>query len=267
MHDGLCARHQHGAIRLTHRNLDVHRGRIEHLQERTARPQLIALLRVPQGVVPPYVRERHHTADWRFHQQLLGVSLLARDGNLLAVALQLQNAKFGLLRKIVGLVGPFQTRDVLPRIGDLYLVSLLFDGAQDGPLTRLDLSLLEIGPGLLKVGDALLGVTQVLSFLLLDLMLQIVELGLGVAEDFELVGAVESGQRIANGNGGAVFREGRERQISALTLDPGHHHSDRVHGANDAGRANGTARRYGRRSIESGGGDDQRTDKGARSQG
>ena len=69
-----------------------------------------------------------------------------------------------------------------PGIVQFHLVFLLFDRAEHRTLPGLDLGLLQIGLRLLQVGDTFLGVAVVLRLFLLDLMPEIVELGLGLQQ-------------------------------------------------------------------------------------
>ena len=55
------------------------------------------------------------------------------------------------------------------------------DFAEDGAFSKLDGGFGEVGFGLPKVGDALFGIGAVLGALLVDLVAEVVELGLRVA--------------------------------------------------------------------------------------
>ncbi len=104
-------------------------------------------------------------------------------------------------------------------------------------------ALLQIGLSLLLVGDALLGVADVLGLFLFNLMFQIVELGLRLAQQFDFVRAVESSKRSAGCNRRTVVRQRRQRQIAALALDPGNADSNRLDCAHNACCPDRTARR------------------------
>ena len=111
------------------------------------------------------------------------------------------------------------------------------DFAEYGTLLQFDFRFGEIGFGLAEVGDALFGVGAILSCLLLDLVAEVIELGLGVAGLVDLLGGVEDGDEVARVYFGPVGDELREGHGAALAEDLGHENLGGVHGFDDAGDA------------------------------
>src|SRR5262249_24167127 len=104
------------------------------------------------------------------------------------------NTAFGELGPVVSLVGLLQAGHVILRVLQLYLALLLLDVTQDGAFANFYLCFSQVGLGGLKVGGSFLGVAVVLGQLLVDLMAEVVILGLSVSKADQLGDSVEDGK-------------------------------------------------------------------------
>ena len=120
---------------------------------------------------------------------------------------------------------------------------------------ELDGGLGEIGFGLAEVRGTLFGVGAILGALLFHLMAQVVELGLGIAGEIDLLSTIEDGDEIALADFGSVGDEFGEGHRSALTPDLGDEDFGGTDGFDGAGEADLA---FEARGIGSGGMDDWR---------
>jgi hypothetical protein len=97
----------------------------------------------------------------------------------------------------VSRVGFFQAGHVLAGNVGTHSVFQARDFAQDGPLLKLEQSLIQRGLGLLECGRAVLGISAVLGGLLLYLVAEIFVFCLGVTRVVQLLGGIEFGDQVA----------------------------------------------------------------------
>ena len=124
--------------------------------------------------------------------------------DFLAVALQFEDAEGGGIALFVRGVGFFQAVHVGAGSLQADFGFEAVDFGEDGALLEFDAGFGEIGFGLAEVGGALFGVGAILGALLFDLVAEVVEFGLGVAGEIDLLGAVEDGDEVAFLDAGAV---------------------------------------------------------------
>ena len=124
------------------------------------------------------------------------------------------------------------------------------DFAEYGAFLEFDCGLGEIGFGLAEVGDALFGVGAILGALLFDLMAEVVEFGLRVAGEIDLLGAIEDGDEVALVDFGAIGDEFGEGHGTALAPDLGDEDFGGVDGFDGAGDADFA---FGSRGVGGGG--------------
>ena len=111
------------------------------------------------------------------------------------------------------------------------------DFGEHGALLELDCGFGEIGLGLAEVGGALLGIGAILGAFLFHLMAEVVEFGLGIAGEIDLLGAIEDSDDVAFLDLGAVGDEFGEGHGAALTEDLGDKDFGGADGGDDAGDA------------------------------
>ncbi len=235
--DGLSSGYQDGSIRLTDIDVDFHFGRVEDAHEGAAGPELITFLGVAPGALTPDAFEGDHAADARAQLELVGVTLLAFDDDLLTVALEFQDATFGRFGEVMCMIRPLQAGHMFPRVIKFDLVFLLVDFAEDGTFPDFDFGLVEIGLGLLEIGSSLFGVVAMFGGLLFDLVFQIVVLGFAFAEELQFIGAVEFSEDLTGFDYRSVGDELGEGEIAASAFDPRHldgSHIDRLDGSGGA---------------------------------
>jgi hypothetical protein len=183
------------------------------------------------------------------------VRLGALETDLLTIALEFEDAEGGGIALVVGSVGPGEAIDVGAGAVEADVGFETVDFTENGAFLELDGGLGEIGLGLAEVRGTLFGVRAVLGALLFDLMAEIVEFGLGVAGEIDLLGAIEDGDDVAQADFGSVGDEFGEGHGAALTPDLGDEDfggADGFDGAGDADLA------FEARGIGSGGMDDWR---------
>jgi hypothetical protein len=169
--------------------------------------------------------------------QLIDVGLGALEHDLLAIALEFEDAHAGSVATVVGGDRLLEALDVNGSNGGFFLGPLEVDVGEDGPFLKLDLGFGEVGFSLAKIGNTLFGVGVVLRELLFHLMAEVLELGLGVAGVIDLLGGVEGGDQITFLDAGAVGDELGECHPIVLAVDLGDQNFGGVDGLDGAGDA------------------------------
>jgi hypothetical protein len=149
------------------------------------------------------------------------IRLGAFETDLLTIALELEDAEGGGIALVVGSVGPGKAIDLGAGVVEADVGFEAVDFTENWAFLELDAGLGEIGLGLAEVRNTLFGVGAILGALLFHLMAEIVEFGLGVAGEIDLLRAVEDGDEIALADFGSVGDELGEGHGAALTPDLG----------------------------------------------
>ena len=247
---GLGALGESGAIGLADGTADEHFGGIEDADEGLAAVELIAFLGVAEGIVTVEILVGDHAGERGVDFELGHVGLHALEHDLLAVALEFEDAEGGGVALIVGGVGLVEALDVGAGDLEFHFGFEAIDFAEHGAFFELDGGFGEIGFGLAKVRDALFGVGAILGALLFDLMAEVVELGLRVAGEIDLLCAIEDGDEVALVDFGAVGDEFGESHGTALAPDLGDEDFGGTDGFDGAGDADFA---FGSRGVGSGG--------------
>ena len=217
--------------------------------------ELIAFLGVAQGIVAPETLVGNHAGERGVELESGHIRLGAFQTDLLTITLKLEDAEGGSIALVVGSVGPGEAIDVGAGVVLADVGFEAVDFTENGAFLELDGGLGEIGFGLAKVRDALFGVGAILGPLLFHLMAEVVEFGLGVAGEIDLLGAIEDGDEVALADFGSVGDQFGEGHGAALTPDLGDEDfggADGFDGAGDADLA------FQARGIGSGGVDNGR---------
>ena len=187
--------------------------------------------------------QRHHAVERGMNFELFRVAERAVPGDLLAVALQFQNAHRGGIRLVVKGAGFLQAGHVLPRGFRLDLVLQPVDFAEQRAFAQLQFSLGQIRFGGLQIGGALGGVRAILRLALLHLVRQVVELGLGIARIVQFLGAVEFRKHVAGLDHYSVGDDLGQGDLAALSPDLRHLHGKDVYRLDGPRQAHFMARR------------------------
>ena len=118
-----------------------HLRRIENPNQRLAGEELIALLRLAQGVIAPDAFERHHAGQRRTHHQPFGVAERAVETHLLAVALELEDFESGRFGDVMLVMRFLQAVDLRLRVFRFGLTLQPVDLAQQRTAAKLQLGL------------------------------------------------------------------------------------------------------------------------------
>ena len=234
---GFGAGDESGAIGLAHGAADEHFGRIEDAEDGLAAPELVAFLGVAHGIVAVEVLVSDDAGKGRVEFEPGHVAFGAVERHFLAVALEFEDAEGGDVGLIVEGVGLFQAFDVFAGGLEFDFILETVDFAEGGSFLELDLGFGEIGLGLAEIGQALFGIGPVLGGLLIDLMAEIVEFGLGVAGVVELLSGIEQGDEVTFFDAGAVRDEFGEGHGAALAVNLRDEDFRGMDGFEDAGDA------------------------------
>ena len=188
------------------------------------------------------------------------VGLGAFEHDFLAIALEFEDAEGGLIALIVGCVGLGEAVDMGAGTLDAHISFEAVDFAEYGALLQFDSGLGKIGFGLAKVGRALFGIGAILGAFLFDLVAKVVEFGLRIAGEIDLLGAIEDRDEVAFFDFGSIGNEFGEGHGSALAEDLGDEDFGGVDGFDGAGDADFA---FGTRGVGGGGMGDGRGGAGA----
>lgn len=152
---------------------------------------------MPHGIIAEDILQRDHAVERGAENKAIDIALGAFDGDLLTVALKLEDADLGELGASVRVVRAIKARHMGFGVGKLNFVFILIDGAQDRAFANFNLRFFEIGIGGGKFGAAFLDVADVLGAFLFYLVRQIVEFSVGLASGADFRCGVELGNKFA----------------------------------------------------------------------
>ena len=201
---GLAAGDEGGAIGFADGTADQHLGRIEDADDGLAAVELIAFLGVTHRTVAIEILVSDHARERGVELELGDVGLGAFEHDFLAIALEFEDAEGGGIAAIVGGVRFGEAVDVGAGDTEADIGLEAVDIAEHRAFLELKGGLGEVGLGLAEVGGTFFGIGAILGLFLFDLMAEVVELGLSVAGEIDLLGAVEDGDEVAPIDSGPV---------------------------------------------------------------